>query len=181
MEALPRGLNTSSGGSWAPTWLCPAAGRAAGRERCWPRTPSCAFIQGCGSVSSQPAPPSHPAAAARILLGAAVAEAFQFLRPKCFDSSQGGSSPEPRPGGLRLLPRPRRRAGLRGSGPSRSSLHGCSAPHAQTKQQPGREEVLALNTGLDSSIKQKLQNKAVVLRKVKPTPFLHKYHQGHGG
>lgn len=63
--------------------------------------------------------------------------------------------------------------------PPNSSGRGCSAPHAQTKHQLGREEVLAPGAGLESS--KKKQNKAVVLRKVKPTPFLHKYHQGRGG
>lgn len=55
----------------------------------------------------------------------------------------------------------------------------CStrANHAAAQQGGG----LALGAGLESSKKKIMQNKAVVLRKVKPTPFLHKYHQGHGG
>lgn len=63
--------------------------------------------------------------------------------------------------------------------PPNSSGCGCSTPHTHTKHQLGRKEVLALGAGLESS--KKKQNKAVVLRKVKPTPFLHKYHQGRGG
>lgn len=98
-----------------------------------------------------------------------MAEAFPFLCPKCFDPSWAllaGSKGAPAPV------------------PS-ASTHLCPTAllctHKPSSIWQGEEVVLG--TGLESSTKQNKKGKikAVVLRKVKPTPFLHKYHQGRGG